>query len=247
MMIVFSSGTTASAEDSPTRTGYTGGVIQFPEGELKLGDVTCWTKSGLTTGSAVYEGNPNVAEGNWNLIVISSEVGAKMEAKRLQTSDSANFVNLVDADQKKVWMVPFQAICSIRVAKTEIKEVQNLTRIEEVFGRFCFLSTASTMKDFQASLELTLLHQLPAGGRSVKGVTVATLQILTEKGEWRDIPWSQVSAVQFQRDESEKTPSEVPPYLYRQQGGYSNVWKEYQVPEPKEEEKAGIFLPDRLY
>lgn len=227
----------------PKRKGFAGTVLNLPEGELKLGDRKSWTRFGLTIGDTVWEGNPNEARSNWIEILLSLNNGEVRKESCVETGTKANFLSVFDRKSKTTWWVPFEAIRQVKVTEATSKVLEGVERIAEIYGRFLFFSEPTTISDIKASVEVKLLYPFGKKEYVLRGLVIGTLHFRAGS-EWREVPWSSISTIEFQRDDKSTRADQIPLYTYRIHGNYSNVWKEYALP-TKSEDKTESKEPNQ--
>ncbi len=215
----------ASNEITPKRKGYTGGTVNWPVGETTVGDSKVWTRFGLKSSAAVWEGNPNDIQGNWSSIVLSSK-GESTKQKRIQTGKKANYLTVFDSKRKAAIWIPFDAIQEICVEKPNLTSIEAIELQKEVYDRFYFANKPSRASDFKASVSVKLTHPFAEKSNILKGHVRGTLFCKSDS-EWQEVPWQSISKIEFDRKGKLNHISQKRPYLYRTLGSYSNVWMEY--------------------
>ena len=210
--------------------GYASASMNFPKGELQLGKSKVWTKDGLKSSNIVYKKNPNEFAGKANLVQITQVNAQKSEGDSIESTDHRNYISLYRAEDKKVCWIPFEAISAITFKKAQPTTLTDARIDEEIFGRFRFDKDPYTSTTLKVFAEVRLLYQLSDGQRTTSGYLIDALGKLRlfKSKDWVEVPWESLSSVELRW--GEPSSKQVPAFVYRSIGDYSNIWREYKLP-----------------
>lgn len=221
-----------SAEEN--KVGYAGAALSFPVGEMQIGESTVWTESGLTSAHVIYKEDPNGFELKWKQVQISLADGSSITARAIESQGNSNYISVVSGPEHKISWIPFEAIESLNIKTAEPLVHVEARTMEEVYGRFRFVTKLAEIGDLALSIRASLTHPLKSGERFFEGYLLEKQLKVLDDGAWRELAWESVRKVEIRRDGAEKNPatgsSGPPKFLYRDQSEYSNVWREYSFP-----------------
>ena len=174
--------------------------------------------------------NPNEFAGKTNLVQITKTNDQKLEGNSVESADHRNYISIYNTEDKKVYWIPFEAISRITFKKAQPTTLTDARIDEEIFGRFRFEKDPYPSSSLTCFVEVTLLYQLPGGQRTTTGYLIDAFEKLRlfNSKEWIEVPWESVSAIELRWGEPSK--KQLPPFVYRSIGNYSNVWREYELP-----------------
>lgn len=224
--------------------GLPGSTIVFPKGELKLGTRTVWTAGGLEVRVKKYDANPNSGITLGHEVVIQTTTGKTVRAKAIESGSHSNFLTILPDGLSRTKWIPFEAIQSVAVRTAEVKAYEGVEAMEEVYGRFSFSTPQGERQGsdhaFTLVVQVKLLYPHKQGAKSINGRLVDACDSLAIFGanEPTSLSWDKVESLEIHRRANDKsnqkkaTTTKLPSFVYRSQGGWSNVWNEY---EPKTE------------
>jgi hypothetical protein len=210
--------------------GYASPTMNFPAGELQVGTSKVWTKDGLKSSIIVYKKNPNEFAGKANLVQITQLNARKSEGDSIEFADHRNYLSLYRAEDKKVYWIPFEAISAITFRKAQPTTLTDVRIDEEIFGRFRFDKEPYPSTILKVFAEVRLLYQLPNAQWTISGYLIDALGKLRlfKSKDWIEVPWESLSSVEFRW--AKPSGKQLPAFVYRSIGNYSNVWREYELP-----------------
>jgi len=210
--------------------GYASSSMNFPKGELQVGTSKVWTKDGLKSSNIVYKKNPNEFAGKADLVQITQANAQKLEGDSIESTDHRNYISLYSTQDEKVYWIPFEAISRITFKRVQPTTLTDARIDEEIFGRFRFDKDPYPSTTLRFFAEVRLLYQVPDGKRTTTGYLIDALGKLRlfKSKDWIEVPWESLSSVEFRW--GEPSSKQLPPFVYRSIGNYSNVWREYELP-----------------
>jgi hypothetical protein len=204
---------------------------------MKLGNTTIWSKDGLNIGIVKYDTNPNKINIKWASVDINLTDGNTESGKSIETIYNRNFILLLIESNNKIIWVPFQAIESMRLSKTNSKNFKEVSVQEDIYGWFRFEDKSYDIDNIGIKVEISLTLPDNNGANIVQGWLLdspGTLVLFKEYGS-KEIPWTSISRLSIKGNKSSKSEADESDkftrnFVYRTTEQWSNVWKEYFIP-----------------